>query len=339
MTDRMVALAEEVVSGSTRAAARAIRLVDDRSEGYERLLATLYPYTGKAMVLGITGTPGAGKSTLVAELVTSFRKAQKKVGVLAVDPSSPFSGGAILGDRIRMQDHFLDPGVFIRSIATRGALGGLSFSALDLSRVLDAFGCEVVIVETVGVGQDELDIARLADTTVVVSAPGLGDDIQAVKAGILEIADVFVVNKSDKPGADAAVADLEHMVALGYEVDDAFKAHHHGTAPLEPNKARCNNTNWEPVIIKTVAATGQGVDELMNAVGAHQRFLFDTEPGKQKRREKLKEQMGWLLEQSVLTRVRSLLQTELDEEVERVLQMNEDPYTVVREITDKFLRR
>ena len=210
-------LAERVIAGEVRAAARACRLVDDASPGHVDLLKSLFPHTGRAWIVGITGNPGAGKSTLVDRLIAALRAAGKKVAVVAVDPTSPFSGGAILGDRIRMQRHFDDPGVFIRSLATRGALGGLSRSARDVVRVLDAWGADVVLVETVGVGQDELEVTRTAHTTLVVMAPGMGDDVQAIKAGILECADVFAVNKADRDGADSTVRDLELMIALGAE--------------------------------------------------------------------------------------------------------------------------
>ncbi|HPB97160.1 MAG TPA: methylmalonyl Co-A mutase-associated GTPase MeaB [Polyangiaceae bacterium] len=207
--------AKRVLERDVRGVARACRLVDDRVDGYIEMLKDLYPHTGKAWVVGVTGNPGAGKSTLTDRLVAYWRGEGKRVGVVAVDPTSPFSGGAILGDRIRMQRHFEDPDVFIRSLATRGALGGLSHSAMDTVRILDAWGADVVLVETVGVGQDELEITRAAHSTLVVMAPGLGDGIQAIKAGILEIADVFAVNKADRDGADATVRDLELMVALG----------------------------------------------------------------------------------------------------------------------------
>src|SRR5438445_1517106 len=213
----MASLANDVIAGDVRAAARACRIVDDELPAAVPLLKELFPHTGHAWVVGITGNPGSGKSTLVDGLIGILRARGSKVAVVAVDPTSPFSGGAILGDRIRMQRHAADPGVFIRSLATRGALGGLSRSARDVVRVLDAWGADVVLVETVGVGQDELEVTRAAHTTLVVMAPGMGDDVQAIKAGILECADVFAVNKADREGADATVRDLELMIALGGE--------------------------------------------------------------------------------------------------------------------------
>ncbi|HMR07375.1 MAG TPA: methylmalonyl Co-A mutase-associated GTPase MeaB, partial [Polyangiaceae bacterium] len=214
----MSEIGSRVLSGETPAIARACRAVDDRLPGYRELLQELFPHTGRAWLIGITGNPGAGKSTLTDRLIIRFRSAGQRVAVVAVDPTSPFSGGAILGDRIRMQRHFEDEGVFIRSLATRGALGGLSRSAMDVARVLDASGADVILVETVGVGQDELEITRAAHSTLVVLSPGMGDDIQAIKAGILEIADVFAVNKADRDGADATVRDLELMLALGSDI-------------------------------------------------------------------------------------------------------------------------
>src|SRR5215207_1729045 len=213
----MAGLAERITGGEVRAVARGMRDVDDRVPGYLDLLKEIFPHTGKAFVVGVTGNPGAGKSTLTDRLIEALRKADKRVGVLCVDPSSPYTGGAILGDRIRMTRHASDPGVFIRSVATRGHLGGLSRSARDMVRVLDAAGFDAVLVETVGVGQDELEITRTAHTTLVVTAPGLGDEVQAIKAGLLETADVFAVNKADRDGADGAMRDLELMIALGSE--------------------------------------------------------------------------------------------------------------------------
>jgi LAO/AO transport system kinase len=236
---------QSILAGDVRAAARLMRDLDDQRPGAVELMKRLYPHTGRAFVLGVTGNPGAGKSTVVDALIDHYRKQGKKVGVVAVDPSSPFSGGAILGDRIRMQRHATDPGVFIRSLATRGHLGGLSRSTGEVVHVLDAMGHDIVIVETVGVGQDEVDVVTQAETAVVVTVPGLGDEIQAIKAGILEIADVLVVNKSDREGADRTVRDLVSMLEL----------RPHEAAPVE--------------IVRTVATTAKGIDELALAVERH----------------------------------------------------------------------
>ena len=242
-------------NGQPRAVARLISLVEDGAPELCDVAAALAPHTGRAQVVGVTGSPGVGKSTSVNVLVTALRAAGKKVGVLAVDPSSPFSGGALLGDRVRMQDHALDEGVFIRSMATRGHLGGIASATPQALRVLDAAGCDVVLVETVGVGQSEVEVVSLADTTVVLLAPGMGDGIQAAKAGILEVADVFVVNKADRDGADHTVRDLKYMMSLGRR----------GQA----------GPSWRPPIIRTVATKAEGVDDLVGAIEEHRVWMLE----------------------------------------------------------------
>ncbi|MFF1482403.1 methylmalonyl Co-A mutase-associated GTPase MeaB [Streptomyces sp. NPDC058301] len=245
----LVAQARE---GRPRAVARLISLVEGASPQLREVMAQLAPLTGGAYVVGLTGSPGVGKSTSTSALVTAYRRAGKRVGVLAVDPSSPFSGGALLGDRVRMSDHASDPGVYIRSMATRGHLGGLAWSAPQAIRVLDAAGCEVILVETVGVGQSEVEIASQADTSVVLLAPGMGDGIQAAKAGILEIGDVYVVNKADRDGADATARELNHMLGLGESRGPG---------------------DWRPPIVKTVAARAEGIDELVEALEKHRAWM------------------------------------------------------------------
>ena len=258
------ALVESARAGAPRAVARLISLVEDAHPALREVMAALAPHTGKAWIIGLTGSPGVGKSTSTTALVGAFRQRGMRIGVLAVDPSSPFSVGALLGDRIRMQDHALDPEVYIRSMASRGHLGGLSWAAPQAIRVLDAAGCQVILVETVGVGQSEVEIAGLADTSVVLLAPGMGDGIQAAKAGILEIGDVFVVNKADREGADATVRDLRHMISLGDRTEPGL---------------------WRPPVVKTVAAQREGLDELMEALDKHYAFI-DASGELERRRER-----------------------------------------------------
>src|SRR5512138_3278998 len=247
-------LAEKILQGDIRAAARLMRDVDDGFTSSIDELKQLYPYTGRAYLIGITGPPGAGKSTLVDQITAAYRKLGKRVGIVAVDPTSPFTGGAILGDRIRMNRHADDEGVFIRSLATRGCLGGISRSTGDVVNVMDAMGMDVIIIETVGVGQDEIDIVRMAHTTTVVMVPGLGDDIQAIKAGILEIADVFVVNKADRDGADRTARELSMMLEMG-------------------GGRECG---WLPKVLRTEACRGTGVEELVDEFETHRQYLFTS---------------------------------------------------------------
>jgi len=252
--------------GDPRAVGRLISMVEDASPRLREVAAALAPFTGRAHVVGITGSPGVGKSTSTSALVSALRKQGKRVGVLAVDPSSPFSGGALLGDRVRMQEHATDSGVFIRSMATRGHLGGLSWATPQALRVLDAAGCDVVMVETVGVGQSEIEIVSLADTTVVLLAPGMGDGIQAAKAGILEIADIFVVNKADRDGADQTVRDLRYMLSLG-----------------EP---KGDSSAWKAPIVRTVASRGEGIDDVVEELDKHREWMATS--GERDRRRQLR---------------------------------------------------
>jgi GTPase len=302
-------VASAVRAGEVRAAARLMRDLDDNRAGAVETMKLLYPHTGRAYVLGITGNPGAGKSTVVDALIDYYRKAGKRVGVVAVDPSSPFSGGAILGDRIRMQRHATDDGVFIRSLATRGHLGGLSRSTSDVVAVLDAMGFDVVIVETVGVGQDEVDVVSQAETAVVVTVPGLGDEIQAIKAGILEIADVLVVNKADREGADRTVRDLTHMLEL------------------RPHEA-------EPVeIVRTVATTGKSIDELAKACERHRERHAAGAAGDLSERRRRRAYAA--VKEHVLDTVRRAVETTLAaraELVDRVAARALDPYSAADEL-------
>lgn len=247
------ALLARARDGHPRAVARLISMVEDASPQLREVAAALAPHTGNAQVVGLTGAPGVGKSTITAALVSALRRTGRRVGVLAVDPSSPFSGGALLGDRVRMQEHATDPGVFIRSMATRGHLGGMAWATPQALRVLDAAGYDVVLIETVGVGQSEVDVVSLADTTLVLLAPGMGDGIQAAKAGILEVADVFCVNKADRDGADQVIRDLKYMISLG--------------------RREREGASWRQPIVRTVASRGEGVDDVVTVIGQHHDWL------------------------------------------------------------------
>lgn len=304
-------LAERVLAGDVRAAARLIRLVDDGEPAAEAMRA-LYPRAGRAALIGVTGAPGAGKSTLVDQLVAHYRAAGKTVGVLAVDPTSPFSGGAILGDRIRMNRHATDPGVFIRSLATRGALGGLSRSTAQAATVMDAMGRDVILVETVGVGQDEIEVMRLADTTAVLLVPGMGDDVQAIKAGILEIAQIFVVNKADRDGASRTAAELEQMMAL---------------APLPPGA-------WKPPVLLAEAQRGRGVAEIAEAIDAHRAYLAAGGRMDAVRRARARLELLEHLRDRLLTDALARLEADgtIARLVEAVAARQLDPYTAVDRI-------
>jgi LAO/AO transport system kinase len=322
-----------------RATARVCRLVDDRIGEYVAVLKELFPRTGKAWTLGVTGNPGSGKSTLTDRLIAAYRAQGKRVAVVAIDPTSPFSGGAILGDRIRMQRHFEDPDVFIRSLATRGALGGLSRSAADIVRVLDAWGADVILVETVGVGQDELEITRTAHTTLVVMAPGMGDDVQAIKAGILECADVFAVNKADREGADATVRDLELMIALGGEVSHAGShSRHHAanTLDLSTQEIRHGEDAWTPLIARTVATRDEGTTALIENLERHRTWLFSTRQGEARRTARLAEAMRTQLRETLIDEAVGTLGPALDSAVQSVARRELDPYTAAEQLVTAF---
>ena len=315
MTDRP--LSERVLSGDPRAIARAISLIEDESPAGAELVRRVFPRTGQAYVIGVTGPPGAGKSTLVDRLTSHIRASDRTVGVVAVDPTSPFTGGAILGDRVRMQAHAGDAGVFIRSMATRGHLGGLARATSEVALVLDAAGKEIVIIETVGVGQDEVDIVRTADISIVTIVPGSGDEVQALKAGIMEIADIFVVNKADREGADRTVLSIEALLSLG-----SF-----------------GEGDWRPPIVKTEATTGKGVPELLEAV---ERFRAHTAAERGSRRRARAE---WRVRELLAGRFlqfveRDVLEPgEFDRTLDRIAARELDPYTAVERIVERAVRQ
>jgi LAO/AO transport system kinase len=340
-----------VLEHDARAVARVLRMVDDRDPGHVDILRALFPHTGRAHVIGVTGNPGAGKSTLTDRLIADYRKEGKIVAVIAVDPTSPYTGGAILGDRIRMQRHATDEGVFIRSVATRGHLGGLSQSARDMVRVFDAWGADVVLVETVGVGQDELEITRTAHTTLVVMAPGMGDEVQALKAGIMECADVFAVNKADREGADATVRDIELMIALGTETmlaSSKSRGHVvHGPSASTDAEAKAHGASgasygserWTPPIVRAVATRGEGSQALLEAAQRHRAWLEGTETGRARRRARLGDEVRESLREALIEAASLALGAEIEGAVRDVAEKTLDPYTAIEQLCEKFRAR
>ncbi|MDD7942140.1 methylmalonyl Co-A mutase-associated GTPase MeaB [Actinomycetospora lutea] len=326
--EQLVAAARE---GTPRAVARLISLVEDGSPRLRELAAALAPHTGHARVVGLTGAPGVGKSTTTSALVGALRADGRRVGVLAVDPSSPFSGGALLGDRVRMGEHATDPGVFIRSMATRGHLGGLAAATPQALRVLDAAGCDVVLVETVGVGQSEVEVVALADTTVVLLAPGMGDGVQAAKAGILEVGDVFVVNKADRDGADATVRELRHMVSLGHGTRSS-----QGSTPMgEPahRDRELAGPAWRPPVVRTVASSGQGIEDLVGALDDHRAWMADHGRLGDGPRQRARAEIEAIALADLRARIRDLAgAAALGELAERVVAGELDPYAAADEI-------
>jgi GTPase len=312
--DPITDLASRVASGDARAIARAISLVEDDGDAGRQMVGQIYARTGRAFLVGVTGAPGTGKSTLVDRLIAAIRGRGVKVGVIAVDPTSPFSGGAVLGDRVRMNAHAADPGVFIRSMATRGHLGGLARATSDAALVLDAAGHEVVIIETVGVGQDEVDIVSAADISIVLLVPGAGDDLQAIKAGVMEIGDIFVVNKADREGAERVVQTVASTLAL---------------KTYDP-------AEWKPPILKTEATTGAGVEALWTEVGRFREWA--AKHRQERRRQRHVSRLRDLLASSFLRHVDDVLAPgDFDRYVEAVVSRGRDPYSVVQEIMSRVL--
>jgi len=333
--------AERVRAGDVRAAARLMRNLEDGLPSARTDLQDLFPHTGRAYVIGLTGPPGAGKSSLTDRLIAALRSEGRTVGVVAVDPTSPFSGGAILGDRVRMQEHALDEGVFIRSLATRGHLGGLSRAAADVVQVLDAMGKDLILVETVGVGQDEVEVAGLAHTVVVVSVPGMGDDVQAIKAGVLEIADVFAVNKADREGADRTVRDLQGMLELRRSTATRGGLEHDGLHRLTRTTAEDPHDPgwWEPPVVKTVATSGEGVAELLAAVYGHREHLERT--GEKARRDVARARAAFVavLRERLLEGALARIADEgghLDDLAARIAAHRADPYALADELAARL---
>ncbi len=312
-----MSLAEKILNGDLTAASRLITDIDDEMDSAIKELKELYPKTGKAWIIGITGPPGTGKSTLVDKMVEVLRRGSNTVGVIAVDPTSPFSGGAILGDRIRMQHHSTDDGVFIRSLATRGHLGGISRSTHDIIKVMDAMGKDIIFVETVGVGQDEVNIVNVADTTIVVLVPGLGDDIQAMKAGILEIADIFVINKCEQEGTDRLEQELSFMLQTGDNRSD----------------------DWKIPIYRTEAIKSVGINKLILGILRHQEMLNRKGLRQQREKERVKIEFLEILRSSLMNKLLQKLSQNgnLDRMLETIAKRERDPYTVVEEIIQNIL--
>lgn len=312
----ITAIIEGVLSRDTLAIARAISLVENRDEDAPKLLKALFPHTGKALIIGVTGSPGVGKSTLVDRLALHYRGEGELIGIIAVDPSSPFSGGAILGDRIRMQALGTDPGVFIRSMATRGNLGGLAATTADVVSILDAAGFQKIIVETVGVGQDEIDIVKTADVIVVVLVPGMGDEIQTIKAGIMEIGDVFVINKADREGVERMEQGIRALLELTERAD-----------------------GWHPPVVKTVATQNRGIDELARAIATYSQFRQSPDRPDERRRQIAEYRLIELLRDRLLfiALERGLRNGELKELARQVAERERDPYSIVEEIASRVL--
>jgi LAO/AO transport system kinase len=331
-SDSIPTLVADLLAGSRRALARVITLVENRAPGAAEALALLYPHTGRAYLVGITGAPGTGKSTVVNALTRTLRARGRTVGIVAVDPTSPFSGGALLGDRIRMGDLAGDKGVFIRSMATRGSLGGLAAATGDVVCVLDAAGFDDVLIETVGAGQSEVDIARAAYTTVVIDAPGMGDDVQAIKAGILEIADILVINKADRPGVENTVRALRAMLDLGHRMRTTG---HHGQVLIAPDggPSAPELDFWAVPILKTIAIEYQGIEELAAAIEQHRVHLRESGTIRDRERQRVESALADRLREELLKRlIAERTPAALEDVIRRMLARELDPVSAAREL-------
>jgi LAO/AO transport system kinase len=326
-------IAESVLNGDRLALARLLTQVENDSAEGRAALADLFPHTGRAHLIGVTGAPGTGKSSLVNQLALHFRREGKRVAIVAVDPSSPFTGGAVLGDRVRMRDLSGDPGVFIRSMASRGSLGGLAQASAAMTQVFDAAGFEVVMIETVGAGQSEVDIARLAHTTIVVEAPGLGDDIQAIKAGILEIADLLVVNKADRPGVENTEKALKSMLELAHPVRRVFQ--HHGTEMVVEGSREAGAVMWIPPVLRTVAIEGKGIAEVAESIAKHAGHLRLSGDWAVRERARLKSELDALLEHALVRRFREKMSGgEFESVVQNVYDRVVSPWEAVQSLVN-----
>ncbi|GAB5491542.1 MAG: methylmalonyl Co-A mutase-associated GTPase MeaB [Phototrophicaceae bacterium] len=335
-------LVQELLAGSRRALARMLTVVENERDGMQSALAQLFPHTGQAWVIGVTGAPGTGKSSLVNVLAKAYRERDKTVAILAVDPTSPFSGGAILGDRIRMTELQGDKGAFIRSMATRGSLGGLARASRDAVRVLDAAGFDIIIVETVGAGQSEVDIVQTADTTLVIEAPGLGDDVQAIKAGILEIADILVVNKADRIGADQTVRGLRAMLELGHPTSrNAFTTHHGQLLVTDNNDSQHTpdivDDTWLPPVIKTSAIENEGIDDLVEKIAQHRDFLAESGTAEILKSRYIEIELHERLRLALMQRLTTTVPTDILQGIIRKIYARElDPQSAVEQLLTHF---
>lgn len=335
-------LVQQLLDGNRRALARTLTVIENEYLNKQDVLAEIFPHTGKAWVIGVTGAPGTGKSSLVNTITKTYRDQDKTVAIIAVDPTSPFSGGAILGDRIRMADLSGDKGVFIRSMATRGSLGGMARATRDMVRVMDAAGFDYVIVETVGAGQSEVDIVRTANTTIVVEAPGLGDDVQAIKAGILEIADILVVNKADRTGANQTLRSLRAMLELGHPAArDQFIAHHGRLRPVEESSnSRKSEMFWVPPVVKTSATANEGIAELLESVERHRQYIQETGSGEQLQARYIEIELFERLQTALIEQFFASMPDEgFAEIVERIRNREIDPQTAIQELLVEAKRR